>query len=274
MNPLIETVVVVALAALGFLAGHMFSRLRKPYWLIGYVPPLALILTVAMPKWVYALIFVAPFSWVTAGRREFVVFSVACTMLFGTILPGAPTRRIRNLLIAFMVVAVVSFGVLPFLMPAICRSTLAGIDTYTTEDGICLQQTSYTCGAAAAVTALARFGVQAGEGELAILSHTNRLAGTPPDSLCMALQERYGPKGLSFEYRRFRSISDLRGAIPTIAVIDYTALVDHYVTVLEVTEDSVVVGDPLKGKRSLTHEEFRGIWHFCGITVERTQVRD
>jgi predicted double-glycine peptidase len=49
--------------------------------------------------------------------------------------------------------------------------------------------------------------------------------------------------------------------------------VDHYVVVLEVTDDKVIVGDPFLGKRTLTHAEFFGKWEKLGITLERAEGR-
>jgi len=44
LAPWFESLVVVAIAVLTFLFGRWFSRLPKPYWLVGYVIPLGLIL--------------------------------------------------------------------------------------------------------------------------------------------------------------------------------------------------------------------------------------
>jgi hypothetical protein len=41
------------------------------------------------------------------------------------------------------------------------------------------------------------------------------------------------------------------------------------VTILEVTDTQVIVGDPLKGKATFTHEEFAGKWRFVGVTLRR-----
>jgi len=50
----------------------------------------------------------------------------------------------------------------------------------------------------------------------------------------------------------------------------YRAWVNHYVTVLEVTKDHVVVGDPLLGLRTLSAEEFKRTWCFQGIVLTRS----
>ena len=52
-------------------------------------------------------------------------------------------------------------------------------------------------------------GIRAEEGELAILAFSSPAFGTQPDSLCMALAERYNKNSLLCEYRSFESIAEL-----------------------------------------------------------------
>jgi len=119
------------------------------------------------------------------------------------------------------------------------------------------------------VTALRKLGLPAEEGEIAILSGTTSSTGTPPDFLAAALQKRYGRDGLIVEYRAFKDVSELRQAGLTLAVIKFSFLVDHYVTVLQVTDSQVIVGDPLGGVDFLSYDEFRGKWRFTGVVLKR-----
>jgi predicted double-glycine peptidase len=50
---------------------------------------------------------------------------------------------------------------LPFLVPALIKERLSNLTTRLDSNGICYQSTDYTCGPAAAVTALRRLGLQA-----------------------------------------------------------------------------------------------------------------
>jgi len=53
----------VALAALGaFVLGRWFSRLPKPYWLVGYLLPLGLILLYCLAMFLPRLAGVPPIS--------------------------------------------------------------------------------------------------------------------------------------------------------------------------------------------------------------------
>ncbi|HEX5221540.1 MAG TPA: cysteine peptidase family C39 domain-containing protein [Verrucomicrobiae bacterium] len=162
-------------------------------------------------------------------------------------------------------------SVWPFLAPAFNYSHLAGLKTRFDADGICLQSNDYNCGPAAAVTALRKLGLPAEEGELAILAHTSSATGTPPDILARALQAHYAMEGLVSDYRVFRSVDELRDGGLTLAVIKYGFWLDHYVTVLNVTDQEVVVGDPSHGLRTFTHQEFQDKWRFEGVVLKRPE---
>jgi len=167
------------------------------------------------------------------------------------------------------VVIALTGSVWPFLAPAFNHRQLEHLQTRVDANGVCRQTTDYTCGPASAVTALRKLGLPAEEGEIAILSGTTSSTGTPPDFLAAALQKRYGRDGLIVEYRAFKDVSELRQAGLTLAVIKFSFLVDHYVTVLQVTDSQVIVGDPLGGVDFLSYDEFRGKWRFTGVVLKR-----
>ncbi len=101
--------------------------------------------------------------------------------------------------------AIVFFmAVFPFLAPAFNRNQLATLQTRINGEGICLQNTDYTCGPAAAVTALRKLGLPAEEGRIAIASCTSSETGTPADILAETLQAEYGKDGLTAQYRTFK----------------------------------------------------------------------
>ena len=61
----------------------------------------------------------------------------------------------------------------------------------------------------------------------------------------------------------------MKDSCPVIAIVKFRPMVDHYVTVLEVGDDStVLIGDPLTGKERLTFTEFKQKWRKIGIIVE------
>ncbi|RJP74889.1 MAG: hypothetical protein C4532_01400 [Candidatus Abyssobacteria bacterium SURF_17] len=47
----------------------------------------------------------------------------------------------------------------------------------------------------------------------------------------------------------------------------------HYVSVLEVSDEKVTLGDPLDGKRELSYGDFAKIWRGSGIVLKREPHR-
>jgi len=158
---------------------------------------------------------------------------------------------------------------MPFLMPALLEDKLARLHTTFDDSGVCLQTTRYTCGPAAAVTALLRLGLQASEGQIAILSHASPIVGTLPACLSKTLRDLYAVDGLKCRYRNFDSIAQLGRSGITLVVIRNALLQDHCVAILGVSEEAVTVADPVTGITTMPHDEFRAIWRFSGIVLSR-----
>ena len=271
MNPWIESLAAALLAGGGFFLGRWFSRLPKPWWLAGYFIPLLLMFGFALARRVPTLSFEPPLSWMMMGRNQYAVIGFSVAMVLSTPLSRLTSRRDQIAVCIFILVGVAQGSVWPFLAPAFNRHFLATLQTRIDSDGVCLQSTQFNCGPAAAVTALRRVGLHADEGPLAIQAHTSSGTGTPPDILARTLAQQFGKDGLTAEYRAFRSLEELRAAGLTLAILKFSLWLDHYVTVLEVTDSHVVVGDPMTGLLRLSHEEFKSRWRFVGIVVRRTR---
>jgi hypothetical protein len=269
MNPWLETLAVVLLALSGVIFGHWFSRLPRPYWAIGYLIPLGLVLLFGLAAHKPALSLVPPVSWIMLGRNKFAIMAFIVTLVLTTPCSRLGRRRDRILVVLLQVVIVFQMSVWPVLAPAFNRGYLARLQTRIDGNGICRQSNDYNCGPAAAVTALRRLGFHAGEGEIAILAHTSTAVGTSPDILARELQSHYGKEGLLAEYRVFKDLSELRAAGLTLAVVKYSFLIDHYVTVLEVNDHAVVAGDPLNGLAELSLSDFERNWRFVGVVLKR-----
>lgn len=270
MNPWVEALAVGLLAVAGYWLGRWFSRLPQPYWMFGYFIPLALIVLYGIATRHPAFGFVAPVSWMMMGRNKFAVIGFIGTMVLTTPLSRLPKRRDRIFVTVLMVAIVWQMSVWPFLAPAFNRNYLANLKTQVDGDGICRQSNDYNCGPAAAVTALRKLGLPAEEGEIAILAHTSSATGTPPDILARELNEHYGQDGLVAEYRNFKNVAELRAAGLSLAIIKFSFMIDHYVTVLEVTPTEVVVADPLSGRTTYTHEAFEDQWRHVAVVLRRT----
>ncbi len=267
MNLWLDAIAAASVALSGGLLGYLFSRLPKPFWALGYFIPLALLLIYRIAGHYPAWFFTPPISWMMMGRKRFAILGFIAAMILTVPLCRLPRKRDRVAVILLMAMIILSMSIWPFLAPAFNRNQLLRLQTRMGADGVCRQNTDYTCGPAAAVTALRKLGLPADEGPIAVLSYTSAATGTPPDILAEALREQYGKDGLLAEYRAFRDLSELRKAGLTLAVIKFDFLVDHYVTVLEVTDSEVVVGDPLNGLDKMTYDEFRRKWRFVGVVL-------
>lgn len=273
MSPWMGTASIVLVALLGICLGWMFSRLQRSYWLLGCSLPFVLIAMLVLTRYNNDLHFVQPFSWVAVGRIRFVTLCFAVSMGLTVPLSRLP-HRIEKLIVCFLMAGFVTwFSILPVLVPALVKDHLSELRTRFDADGICRQTTDYTCGPAAAVTALGKLGLIAEEGELAVLSYSSPMTGTLPACLSAAIENRYSADGLTCRYRRFDSIDQLRDAGITLAMVREAFLMDHCLTILNVSDDAVTVADPVTGTRLMPLGQFEKIWRFSGIVLQRDSVQ-
>ncbi|MFH0911614.1 MAG: cysteine peptidase family C39 domain-containing protein [Planctomycetota bacterium] len=269
--PWVELVAATLLTLLGWYLGDWFSRRKGNAWVVGYLLPLALLVLIAVGRWRSGAFFWPGFSWILSGRTEFALGALSVAMMLTTLLPRLRNHR-QRVMISILVVAVSVYMLLPFLMPACLSQCLSDLPMRVNYQGVCLQGTNYTSGPAAAVTALKFLGINAQEGELAILARSNFISDTAPDLLCRAIQEKYGSSGIRSEFRSFHSVAELQaieGVV--IVVVKYSPLVDHYVTVLEVKDKELKVADPLAGLTKSSYQGFDSLWRGCGIVVRKIQ---
>ncbi len=271
MDLLLETTSVLLVAILGVTLGIIFARLKKPYWLFGYFLPLSLITTLVIIRYININILdLLPISfWMVTGELRLATLAFAITMGLTTSLLHLPRKSEKVIACILMVVLVARFSVSPFIAPDLLKNDLSNLKTTIDPNGICYQSRNYTCGPAAAVTALNKLGFDAEEGEIAILARSSPTTGTLPEHLYATLQNLYGYKGLRCQYRHFDSIAQLKGKGITLAVIKDTFLTNHCVVVMEVSDQTVVIADPVFGKLNMSHEQFEKIWRFSGIVLKR-----
>lgn len=271
LDSLAETAGVILIGLLGYSLGRWFSQLPDRRWLLGYTGPFFLLALIGSARWVPWLGSMPPFEWIMMGRIEFAALAPIITTLFATTLYRLSQRRKRIAVGCFMVFATAYYSVLPFLSPVFLYNRLSQLEGTMTKSDICLQSTGYTCGPAAAVTALHAMGISAKEGTIAIQAHTSPFAGTPLDQLCGAIQENYD---VSCRTEYFADLADMPRDALFIAVIKFRFLIDHYVVVLDTTEDGVVVADPLHGKSTWSRDKFTEKYRGQAIVFpERTRTK-
>jgi hypothetical protein len=265
-----ETFAVIITLLLAAFAGRFFSRLKNPHWCWGYFLPLALIVFLFLSTYISLKTYIAPLAWVAGGRVRFIIVGLAAAM--GTMtLFGRLRNRIEKAIVLILVTAIVIYAsILPFLVPVLIQKDLSNIKTRLDTDNICSQSTDFTCGPAAAVTALRYLGLPAQEGEIAVLSHASPVCGTMPWCLYKAISSRYSSYGLDCHIRHFDSIAQLRDEKVTLAVVRDAFLIDHCVAVLDVGDNTVTLGDPVLGRITMSYKDFSSVWRFYGITLNRS----
>ena len=269
----VETAGIILVAVSSVFLGRLLSRSQKSYWMLGYFFSCVLLLLLIIARLNNALYFIFPFNWFIAGRARFVILCLAVTMGLTVPLSRLPYRFEKILVCIAMFVVVTWFSVMPFLMPALIKGHLLNMKTRFDSNGICRQSTDFTCGPAAAVTALGELGLSAREGEIAVLSQSSPVVGTLPTVLCSALEKRYGDNGLKCKYRRFNSIDQLKEAGMALVVIKDAFLIDHCIVVFEVRDNAVAVADPITGAGLIPLEKFEKIWRYSGIVLERDTIQ-
>jgi predicted double-glycine peptidase len=263
----LETTLVIAIILLSAWGGYKFSRIGNLNWCWGYFIPSALIILLTVSTYISLNTYFPTLVWISGSRMRFIIIGLASAMgamtLFGRI-----HNRIEKYIVLILTMGVIIWGsVLPFLIPALIQKNLTNLQTKFDADNICSQSTDYTCGPAAAVTALRQLGFSAQEGEMAVLSRTTPFSGTMPWCLYKAIQNRYSSQGLRCEFRHFDSVDELRQSQATLVVIKDAFMLDHCVAILKVSDDSVIIGDPVLGKITMSYKDFADVWRFYGISL-------
>jgi predicted double-glycine peptidase len=264
-----ETAAVLLTVVFAAYLGRWFSRLKTPHWGWGYVISLSLIAFLLISAHLRIRLSLPILAWATVGRARFVIVGIAVAMGSLTLV-GRLTKPIERVIVLVMTLSIILWAsIMPFLVPTLIKNELTNIKTRLDSDNICVQSTDYTCGPAAAVTALRLFGLPAQEGELAILSHTSPVTGTLPWDLYKAIQNRYPSANIDCRLRQFDSVNQLRDADATLVVVNDSLLLDHCVVVLDVGDKFITIADPAVGRYKLTRKTFENIWRFYGITLKR-----
>ena len=183
-------------------------------------------------------------------------------------------KRKRRLLLFISIVTATAIS-LPFLIiytgPSIWwHYELRNLQTTISKDGICIQTTGFTCGPGVAVTILRHLGIDAKENDLAIYSKCTPKGGTTKENLVKAIEKLYGKEGVECSFLDYDSIDQLKDFCPCIAAINLSSAVSHYTVVLEVTENKIVIGDPIGGKKEWSHEDFKNKCWPTAIILKRT----
>ena len=91
--------------------------------------------------------------------------------------------------------------------------------------------------------------------------------------LTRAIENRYRRQGLKCSYRAFESVQQLKDAGVTLVALKEGFLMEHCVAVLDISDEHVIVADPVDGKRIMTLTQFANLWRFSAIVLERDSAK-
>ncbi len=271
MNSLIELTIVVLVSIAGAYIGRKLSGSRTPYRAFAYIIPFTLTGLILAGKYCGPLACYKPLSPLTAGQFRPAALALIITLGLTTPMAHLKYKWEKILVAIIMVVLIVCFSILPSLEPLMLYDEFSSLKTTMNNEGVCMQSKDYTCGPAAAVTALRKLGFDAEEGLIAIRSRTSPITGTRPKNLYDAISDIYENDNLQCQFRRFDSTSQLINGGITLVVLRYKFMLDHCVAVLDVSNDAVTVADPSIGKISIPVDEFEKVWRFAGIVLKHGQ---
>jgi len=253
MHPWLETLVAVFVSATAFMVGYRFKRACFVWMALGV-----------------AGIGTALLLGDYLSRRESGYLMCLAVPLVSAPLLRYPVSRITaGGLVTATFIAVVYSGWMEFIGPAISRNEVSQLKTRFSKTGICMQGTGYTCGPAAAVTALRKLGFPAEESEIGLLAYCSQHTGTYAQDLAAAMLQKYGGDGLKCSYHVLNDMKELREMGLSLTVIELEPGLHHWVAVLEVTDQDVKLGDPLNGLRSESLAIFQSHWDKQTIKVWR-----
>ncbi|HER19614.1 MAG TPA: hypothetical protein ENO14_01055, partial [Chromatiales bacterium] len=180
---------MLGVAVCGVFLANALSCRPKAWWM-GCALPLVLL----------ALLTIGRLSWITTAtvlhriavsQWRYPLLALAISLGLWTCVPRLRFMWQRRLLIGMMGAFLLWFCVVPFATAAVLASDLSRLPNRFDAHGICRQSRPYTCGPAAAVTALRALGLPADEGRLAWLSRSTPFSGTLPQTLAHVLQTQY-----------------------------------------------------------------------------------
>lgn len=266
----LETFGILLIAVAGILLGRWASYRSTSARIIAMIASFSVVGIVLLSRqgnlW-ETFPFLCP---IAASRLRFVLLAFAVTLGLTTPLSqlrSMASRMVTCLVMSFFIAILVT---LPFLGPALIRSELTASETRIDIDGVCRQSQPFTCGPAAAVTALNRFGVDATEGDLAVAARTSPLIGTSPWDLYKTLKSDYSSEGIDYSFLHMNSIDQLPSDAILLAVVRDAPTTDHCVAVLAVNENTVTVADPMAGLIYMPRSSFTLLWRNCGILLQRS----
>ncbi|MCE5186521.1 MAG: C39 family peptidase [Planctomycetaceae bacterium] len=264
----LETLGILLVALAGICVGLAASKRSTRTCLVVMIISLCLIGLILLARQDSLWQYVPALCALAAGRMRFVLLVFAVTMGLSAPLNqlGPGLRMTACTVMCVLIAAMIS---LPFLLPAMLQQQFATSQTRIDVDGVCRQTQPYTCGPAAAVSALNRLGLEAQEGTLATQARTGPVIGTSPWDLYRAIDAIYSSQGLSCAFERLSGLEQIPSGGVLLAIVSDRFALDHCVAVLGFDEQTVTLADPAEGLVHMPRPQFAQSWRNCGIVLYR-----
>jgi hypothetical protein len=268
LNPWVETIAVGVLALSGLLAGVVISRVGKQAGLWVCLGTTLLILTLGA-GWLIPVNVDIPIVFaLVCGRARFVLLAFIVPLALAAARPYLPYKIERQGIIVLIALSIYAFAVFPFLGAARAGGVLKELPVWYDGDGVCLQSTPYTCGPAAAATALRHFGMDVSEGQIAVLSRSCPVIGTSDYDLTRAIRQITSGRAMETSYGRWNELPMLTEHQVLLAMLRQGRWMNHCVLIMKMTGNSVVFADPAEGLITLSKERFLYLWTGRGILLQ------
>jgi predicted double-glycine peptidase len=269
MSLWVETIGILFMAVCGLATGAWASRRSPAARLTAMALAIGLVGIILLARYNTLWDLIPPLRPIAVGRLRFILMILAVTIGL-----TAPLNQLRSIVSRFATCVIMSVFLavlitLPFLGPALVQENLSNSPTLLDVDGVCIQSQPFTCGPAAAVTALKYCGFQAAEGRLAVAARTSPVIGTSPWNLYRAVKSGYGDSGLRCSFRYLGSLDAIPGDSIALVIVKDAGLSDHCVTVLDYNDQTVTIADPMEGLVSVPRAAFAEQWRHCGIILQR-----
>lgn len=255
----------------GIWLGRFLVLKSERVWIVGYLIAMLLIFYIGLALRNPYFESLPGLGFLVQGRTEFGLIGFLVSMLITMLALKAENSGLKVLLPIFGILISVFYSFFPFFLPDWYREEFSNFKTQIDINGVCRQNTDYTCGPAAAVTALHHLKVSAEEGEIAVLAFSNWVTGTPTDLLCDAINSRLVNRNLECKTLRLADLNGIK-SFPVIAAVEYGFLVDHYVTLIGWEDGMLRIADPLVGIKLMTREDFLRKWRKIAIVFEEKRL--
>ena len=187
-------------------------------------------------------------------------------LVFLGVAGGLVATFLPRMLLGFPLFAMAAFSIVPFIKPFVGPIPDGKLrDEWDGE--VCLQSTSSTCGAASTATILKQLGTDATESEIAAEAHSYS-GGTEAWYLARAARSR----GFDVDFV-FTSGFTPEVGLPAVVGVRLGSI-GHFIPILGHDGDRFIVGDPLRGRESLSREELNRRYQFTGFHMRIQKGED